>query len=204
MNVRKVEVLSLHKNEVIYKNIKNKVFKQMLIMLLAFIMPLSAMFFSQYGMDKSIFTNIINLSNPIYSPYIDTGGVSFVDGKVFEFDNKVLQFELPLASSQMEIKDDCISITVKESAFISAPEGGIISEVGEASGIKYIKILHSKDIESIIENIDISGVVVATVVKKGDKLASAIVGETLVFKIIEKGKPVSNFKLTNNVLTWEN
>ncbi len=205
MSIRKVEVLTLTKNEIIYKNIKHAKFKQVLVMLLVLLLPLTGVFFSRYGVDHDIFTNIANLSNPIYSPFVDNSGVSFVDSVGYEFEDKVLEFQLPLASSSIEVKNNCINITVKENVVVSATESGIVSEVGEnADGVKYIKILHSKDIESVIENIAVSGVVVATVVKKGDKLASASVGEKVIFKIFEKGNAVNNIKLTNNVITWGN
>lgn len=203
MSYRKVEVLTLSRNEIVYKNIRFNKVKQVLVMLLALLLPLTGVFFSKYGVDEDVYSYIANLSNPIYSPFVDNSGVSFVDSVGYEFEDKVLEFELPLASSELEVKSDCINIKVKESVFVAATESGIVSEVGETvDGIKFIKILHSKDIESVIENIDISGVVVATVVKKGDKLASAKVGELVVFKIFEKGNAVNNLALTNNVITW--
>ena len=97
-----------------------------------------------------------------------------------------------------------IEFVCTNSIMIMAIESGVVREVGQTlDGVKYIKIQHSAEVESVIENVDIVGVVEGNIVKRGQDIATARLGEIITLKIFDKGSQVDTLRVNQSRVLWK-
>ena len=147
---------------------------------------------------------MVYVYNPISSLYSDSGNLIFTSGELFNKES--VDLTLPIVSSDIEVDSTgSIHIGVVNSIMVKAPDAGVVEKVGMSlDGIKYIKINHSQSISTLIENVNIIGVESGVIVKKGQDIATACEGERIVLKVFYNGFQISNIKLNQSKVVWEN
>lgn len=205
MEYRTCEIVSLIKKEIIYKNVRHKNFRTGTLLSLILIVPMVVLGFIKFNDNETngIFESVVALGNPNYLPYVDYGGIVFTDAEAYLNLNEDIALILPANSKSIQKGENSLLLTIQENLVIFAPEKGVVSDVGEKDGVKYIRILHSKDIETLLENIDISGVQIGNIVEKGQEIGTAKNDSILKFQILSKGNCVKNISFKNNVIVWE-
>ena len=95
-------------------------------------------------------------------------------------------------------------MVVNNSIMVKATEGGVVEEVGTTlDGVKYIKLKHALDVHSVVENLDIVGVAEGDIIKKGQDIATAKVGESIVLKLYLGDSQITNIKINQSKIIWE-
>ena len=142
--------------------------------------------------------------NPVNSLYNDNSDAIFTNG-IFSEKEK-LNLVLPIKGAVAEVlSDGTIQFEIMDSIMVVACESGVIDEVGiTTDGVKYIKIKHKLDVTSLIENVDIIGVQRGDMVKSGQDIATVKKGEFVRFQLWQNGIIVSNLKLYQSKILWEN
>jgi len=205
MEYRTCEVVSLSKKEIIYKNVRHKKYRAGVLFSLMLIVPMVVLGFIRYNDTEtnSLYESVATLGNPNYLPYVDYTGIIFTDAEAYLNLNEDVALGLPITPIKVEEDKDKLLLTIGENLVVIAPEKGIVSDVGENNGVKYIKILHSKDVETIIENIDVSGVQVGNIVEKGQEIGTAKNDSIISFSIKVNGGAIKNISFKDNVISWE-
>lgn len=196
---KKVVVLSLTKNEIIikYKKKKRSMHSISVYVSIGIIVGLVGICFS----NSFLSGQMAYVYNPVNSLYSDNSNVIFTSGSVVG----KLEFSLPILGAVVENNNGVLQFTIGKSIMVMAPEGGVVSECGSTlDGIKYIKIKHNESICSVIENVDILGVSQFEVVKKGQDIATAKVGEKVNLKIYENDVLIQNLVINQSKITWQN
>lgn len=195
---KKVVVLSLTRNEIVIKCHKKKFNISNVGMYVSAVVIFCVMSIVSLGVINK--DSVTQVFNPVNSLYNDNSDVIFTNGTIANND-----FSLPILGSVIENNDDEICFVVAKSIMVMAPSGGVVSECGQTlNGIKYIKIKHSNNIYSVIENVDIIGVEVSDIVKKGTDIATAKVGDIVVLKFFENDIQVSGLTITQSKISWQN
>ena len=140
--------------------------------------------------------------NPVNSLYSDNSSLIFASATISQNN---IDFSVPIVSSKSEVLTGGDMIfTVVNSIMVKSIENGIVEDIGVTNdGIKYIKIMHTMDICSYIENIDVVGVAKFDKVKKGQEIATAKLGENIKLKIIFKGEQLQNIKIQQSKIIWK-
>jgi hypothetical protein len=155
-------------------------------------------------------TNIKQLSNymsyvfdPVNSLYNDNSSVVFTSSMVSK---DKLNFVLPIVGANSTIDElGNIQLKVNDSIMVKAIEGGIVEEVGVSNdGIKYIRILHTVNICSVIENLDVVGVKDGQVIKIGQDIATAKLGSIVTLRLFENNTQITDIKLNQSKIIWQN
>ena len=151
---------------------------------------------------SQIASSMCHVYNPVNSLYSDNSSLVFANAGE-TIDNT--DFTLPIVSGKYEILGNGdIVIDVVNSIMVKAIESGAIEDIGITNdGIKYIRIMHSIDTYTIIENVDIVGVDKYEKVKKGQKIATAKAGEKITVKIYCYGNKVTNIKINQSKIIWK-
>lgn len=192
-----VEILSLKENKIIIK--KNNKTKKFLLPISLSVIVLFVTFFSIGG------TSIIGMRNylsyvfdPVNSLYSDNSTIIFTSLSGNNKEN--LNFTLPIISGNVNVNTSGdIILEVTNSIMVKSIEGGIIEDVGMSNdGVKYIKILHSLSISSMIENVDMVGVKIGDNVKKGQDIATAKLGNIVTLRLYENDIQMSNIKINQS------
>lgn len=190
-------ILNTYSQKIIMKS-KNKQFKKNYIFISLFLVVVSifAIIDNNY---LNIVKNICVSGSPVNSLYDDNSEILFVGN------NKVFNFVIPINGAIVNIDDAGIMhFEVVKSIMVMASEDGVISQVGHTlDGVKFIKIKHSDDVYSIIENIEIVGVADGEIVKKGQDIATAKMGSKVNMKIIKNNVLVNNIKINKSKIIWE-
>lgn len=198
----KVQILSIKKNTI---SVKIKSSKQtILVPLCVASIAIFMLCFSFGGTSiKEVGSNMAYIYNPVNSLYNDNSSVIFANAGLI--DKESLDFVLPMSGASFELQTNGdIVFTVGNSIMLKASEGGVVVESGTTvDGIKYIKIQHSQDVYSLIENVDILGVKEGDTVKKGQDVATAKIGERVVFKLFLLESQISNIKINQSKILWE-
>lgn len=200
--MKKAEIIKLTKKEI--KIISHKSRKKIFLGgLLAVSIALIANFVVMGDDLKSMISRVAHVYNPVNSLYSDNSNAIFTSGIIQ--DKELLNFIIPIKSSSYEmISDGSISFSVVNSIMVMASEDGVVEDVGfTIDGVKYIKIKHSLNIYSIVENVNIVGVVSGDVVKKGQDIATAIQGTKISFKLYENDMIITNLKVNQSKILWE-
>ena len=197
MEKNRVKILSVKKNEIIV-NVKKSTRKQ-------FALPILTIFaFICIGIINigNFGSYIANVYNPVNSLYSDNSDIVFTNGVIVS-DN--MSFYVPIVANYKIMQNGIIEFEVNNSIMVKACESGIIDEIGTTNdGIKYIKIKHSETIYSVIENFDIVGVAESTIVKRGQDIATAKLGDRLNFYIVKNGVNIDNIKIESSKIVWQN
>lgn len=141
--------------------------------------------------------------NPVNSLYSDNSSIIFASTGVLAKEN--LDFSVPIIStkSYIESNGDLI-FEVTNSIMIKSVESGVVEEVGVTlDGVKFIKISHTTDIYSLIENVDIVGVSEGDIIKKGQDISTAKLGEKITLKFFDKDSQINNMKINQSKILWE-
>ena len=199
---RKAEILSLKKNDIILKrkNQKNGLATYSFIFIALFILCFATNN-TYFGELKE---NVIKVYNPVSSLYNDNSKVIFTSSNVFEKDT--VNLVLPIKASTYEIMTDgTIEFIVGNSIMVTSCESGVVLDVGNTlDGKKFIKINHSNNIVTLIENVDMIGVKIGDILKSGQDVATAKCGDRIHLKIFQNDIQLSNLKISKNKIVWEN
>ena len=200
MEKKKVAILSIKKNEITIKIKKKKrtYWSMSLLFLIAF-----TLCFAYGSADiKSIGISMSQIYNPVSSLYNDNSDVIFTNG-ILSGEN--LNFYVPMIANYEISEDGTIILEVNNSIMVKSTEAGIIEDVGITNnGVKYIKIKHSESIWSLVENVDIVGIEKNQLVKRGQDIATAKLGEKVYFQLFRNNIKISNLKIESTKIIWEN
>lgn len=202
----KLTIISLKKNEIVYSKkktykTKNLLFSFLLFLIIGAVLMGTIYYTGDFGSNVS--SNIVK----IYSNNANQNShdYTFDDGEMVFKSTKNIKFGIPVKTSNFEIIGNKIKFVINESIMIKSIENGIIAEIGQnANKQKFIKIQHNDEIYSIIENFDVCGVTCNSLVKKGQDIATAKIGESIVLTIYINGTPISNLNIVKNEIIWEN
>ncbi len=199
--MKKAEILSIKKNEIVIRNPKKVRFTMLLLSLIT--IAFTVAIFSHEGM-KDFTSSMVYVYNPVNSLYSDNSGVVFTSGLVLEKES--LDFIIPIKGSSVSVDGfGTITFEVGGAIMVMSPESGVVDEVGfSLDGKKYIKIRHSVEVYSIIENVDMIGVSAGQVIKRGEDIATSKEGENVTMQILLNGTPVSGLKINQSKIIWKN
>lgn len=201
--MNKVMILGVYKHEIVCKKRKRKSGRNYLIYLSSFVIVfILALTFGGTGLNQ-VANSMAYIYNPVNSLYNDNSDIVFTNGSVFN--NESLNFVVPIKSAEYEILiDGTIIFTPVKSIMVTACESGVVDSVGLTSdGIKFIKIKHSLDMYSLIENVDIVGVQSNEIIKKGQDIATCKVGEKLNFQLYNNEIKLTNIKIDKSKVVWQ-
>lgn len=200
--MRKVKILSIKKNVI---NIKVRSAK--MSMLVPLCMATTIMFMLLFSLGdgniKQVGSNMAYIYSPVNSLYNDNSGIAFASAML---DRESVDFVLPMSGAVAEIGGNGeIYLLVNNSIMVKSCESGVVDDIGVSlDGIKYIKIRHCLDMYSIVENVNIVGVAEGDIVKKGQDIATAVEGERITLKLYSQDKQISNIKINQSKILWEN
>lgn len=196
-----VEIINLKRNKI---EQKVGVKKQGVIVpiSLAFIVITLLCFSFGGSLLGDIGNDVAYVFNPVNSLYNDNSELVFTSGTLAE-KNK-LDFILPIKSEKINCLGNSIDFECTNSIMVMAIESGVVREIGVTlDGVKYIKIQHSAEMDSVIENVDIIGVSIGNIVKRGQDIATVQVGEVITLKIFDKGSQVGNLRINQSRVLWK-
>jgi len=191
------QIVSLKRIEIVYKLKKNN-YKNIWSICLTVILGV-VMVFSMGGNNvRQVASNMVYIFDPVNSLYNDNSSVIFTGLSSKSKDS--LDFVIPNTSTQVQIDETGnIMIGITNSIMIKSIESGVIEELGVTNdGVKYIKIMHCIGMSSLIENLDVVGVVEGECVKKGQDIATAKIGNVITLKLFNDGVQVSNIKINQS------
>jgi len=147
---------------------------------------------------------MVYVYNPVNSLYNDTINVIFTSSAM-TLEKDSLDFIIPIKGSLIDIDSDgTISFAVDKSIMVMSPESGVVDEISISNdGIKYIKIRHTLEMYTIIQNLDIVGVSVGEAVKKGQDIAIAKEGSIVKMQILENNIPLIQLKINQSKIVWK-
>jgi len=194
---RRVSILSVKKNEITIKIKKKRpYFAYSFVIILAFLLCFT------FGTSelKSIGISMSQIYNPVSSLYNDNSDVVFTSGSLND-----LSFAVPLMGANYEISSDgTIEFEVIKSIMVKSCEAGVVEDIGVTNnGIKYIKIKHTEEIWSLIENVDIVGVQENDIVKRGQDVATAKEKSKVYFQLYKDNVKITNIKINSAKIIWE-
>ena len=198
----KVQILSVNRNVIVVK-VPQRAY-HITISLCSMILCSLVMIFAIGGTSfKDVGRSMCYIYNPVNSLYSDNSGIVFAS--VNAVNKESLNFSIPIAGAKSRVDNTgAIIITVGSSIMVKACEAGVVESVGESlDGKKYVKVLHCLDVSSVIENIDVVGVEVGDIVKKGQDIATAKEGSEVVLWIRESGEVLKNLQINQSKIVWE-
>lgn len=203
--MKKLQIINMYKNNIVYKNYKNKLRRNTLISSVVFcILLFTCCYVKIVGGANADgwYTDVNAVYNPITKLYNDEENIIFTNNDNVITNNGT--FVLPLISSNINVINNQIEIVPVENIMCIAPCSGIVEEIGKTSdGNKYIKIKHSTKLTSIIEGVVTFGVEKGNIVKQGENIATANHNKKIVFSIYKNGKIVENLRIEKNHILWD-
>lgn len=202
-----LRVVNLYRHHIVYRNASKRNKIQLFVIGLVFAL-LSLTSFT-IGLADSSYSNVVqttmNYFNPVNPLYNEIGKIVFAGGNSVIYNaEKNVTLSVPILSSNTSVNTDSIEFEIKDSIMVMSSGDGIIEEVGTlANGQKYISIKHSKSITTRYENIEIAGVVPGEIVKSGQDIATAKIGEYVKFVILQNDATVNGLQIKNNRVEWE-
>ncbi|MBE5738218.1 MAG: hypothetical protein E7354_00580 [Clostridiales bacterium] len=199
--MKSVQVLSVKKNEIIIKRPGRHRYSMLTVSLA--IIVLSVIMLSSESL-STIASSMVYVYNPVNSLYNDTSNVIFTSSAM-TLEKDSLDFIIPIKGSLIDIDSDgTISFAVDKSIMVMSPESGVVDEISISNdGIKYIKIRHTLEMYTIIQNLDIVGVSVGEAVKKGQDIAIAKEGSIVKMQILENNIPLIQLKINQSKIVWK-
>lgn len=200
ISMKRVELLSITKNEMVIRRPKKYSLALVIVPLLIIIATI--VMFSSESM-STIAKGMAYVYNPVNSLYNDNSGVVFTSGVLAE--KEMQDFVIPIKGGETSIDDNGdIHFKVVNSIMVMSPESGVVDSVGLSNdGIKYIKIRHSLNIYSFIENVDIVGVSAGQIVKRGEDIAIAKEGTVVTMRLLDGDTPLSGLKINQSKIVWK-
>lgn len=198
----RAQILSVKQNFIVARSRKrNKSIPLMSICSFVIVAILLCLSIESIGISQ-IASSMCHVYNPVNSLYSDNSSLVFANAGMVTNNT---DFTLPIVSGKYEVLGNGdIVIDVVNSIMVKAIEGGYIEDIGITNdGIKYIRIMHTLDVHSFIENVDIIGVNKYEKVKKGQEIATAKVGEKVTVKLFCYGSKVTNIKINQSKIIWK-
>ena len=198
----KAKILSIKQNIIVIEN-KKKSRSNFIIPVCSFVIVavLLCMSIESIGITQ-IASSMCYVYNPVNSLYNDNSSLVFANAGISKNN---LDFTLPIVSNKYEIlSNGDIVIDVVNSIMVKSLENGVIDYIGVTNdGVKYIRIMHTIDAYTLIENVDIVGVNLHEVVKKGQEIATAKPGSKITVKIFYAGNKITNIKISQSKIIWK-
>lgn len=199
----RAEILSIKQNLIIVgkKNNRNRNIFYSSICAVIIVSILLCMSIDSVGV-MQVASSMYYVYNPVNSLYSDNSSLIFANATITQNN---LDFTVPIVSAKSEVlSSGDIVFQVINSIMVKSVENGIIEDIGVTNdGIKYIKIMHTVDVKSYIENVDIVGVNKYDRVKKGQEIATAKLGESIKLKILVNGEQLQNLKIQQSKIVWK-
>ena len=199
----RAEILSIRQNLIVVgkKNRRHSNLTLSLISSVLIVTVLLCMSIESVGV-MQVASFMYHVYNPVNSLYSDNSSLIFASATISQAN---IDFSVPIVSNKSEILSSGeIIFQVVNSIMVKSIENGIIEDIGVTNdGVKYIKIMHTVDIISYIENVDIIGVSKYDRVKKGQEIATAKVGEKIKLKILVNGEQLQNLKIHQSKIIWK-
>lgn len=191
------------KNVIVCLKKKNFIIAFILIFILV------AHIFLYFGVDS--YKNVFDTFNDKIFNSFNFGEQNFTDSDaVFVFNEKSYfkskgEVKLFLPSSESYVLDNgSFSFDSSKNFIIKSSGDGIVKEVGTLdNGLKYIVIKHSNEIFTRYENLKIVGVGENFIVKNVNPIGTTSVEEPLVFRVYKNNKIITNIKIENGELKWD-
>lgn len=184
MDYSNLKVINLVQNKYAYKFTKRKKQSKSLISTFAFFLVSITMLCGLKLINNNYASEIVStttyISKPIYPLYSDIGDIVFTsNNQIVKLSNHNNDYQVPVIYRDVIEKENCIEFLVA-SPIVGSIEKGVVSDIYViGNNVKCIKIKHSKNIYSIIENVDILGVNIGALVNKNQKIGTAKIGENI-------------------------
>lgn len=201
--MKTLKVTSIKKNNV--KNIYLKVERKKSVITCAML----GLFIGIFGFGIFTFGNnqikktYASVYNPINTLYNNFSDVIFTSTKFNNIETKNLKLIVPVVSSKTVNENGELKFLIDNSIMVKACEDGIVTGLGVLpNGEKYVEIKHNALVTSRYSNIDITGVVINQLVKKGKDIATAKQNEYLTLSVFVEGV-AQNLTVNKNQVVWE-
>lgn len=199
-----VEIISVKKNYIKYKMKSSGQVQNLIVcFLLFFALTLSYSYIKYFSgkNQNSYYQNIVTVCNPVGNLYSDMTNSIFTSANI---KNDELKFFIPIKGINHSINGGEITFEVGQNIMIYSMENGIVIDTYlNVLNKKCIKIQHNKNVYSVIENIDVLGVVKNQTVKKGQEIATAKTGEKLIAKIYQNNNVITSLNIVKNEIICE-
>ncbi len=196
----KAKILSIKQNIIVNK--KKKTAKGGLTAFSSFVIVaiLLVMSIESFGVSE-IASTMSYVYNPVNSLYSDNSSLVFASGNAM----KKWDFRVPVVTSKREVMSTGeVIFEVTNSIMVLATEEGSIENTGVTNdGVKFIQIMHTLDLVTRIENVDIIGVSVGDKVKRGQEIATAKLGDKVTMRIFDCGTLPKKINIEQSKITWE-
>ncbi|MBQ9792109.1 MAG: hypothetical protein IJW28_05990 [Clostridia bacterium] len=150
-----------------------------------------------------LINNIAYIFNPITSLYSDKNDLQFTWSENYVDDSSV-KYTLPLLSNDIKIVDGNVIIKSMSNAIIKPIEKGVVIEKSEdLQGVRYVKIKHSENTFSIIENLDVITVNELDLVDKNTILGTSKINENIILSIYHNNEKIKDISLNKNMVIVE-
>ena len=188
-------VLNINKNEIKYRHpsrsSKNKLSILLSLVILIVILPIC---------NINVRQSMLRVYNPVSSLYNDNSKAIFTFAQSKNWND----FALPLVTSEVEIDNGNVYLTATNSIMVNSIEDGVIEDCGTSNdGVRYIKISHTSEIMSVIINVDIIGVEVGEVVRRGQNMATVRIGQKITLQIFQGENQIKELTLNQSKLVWK-
>ena len=201
--MKTLKVTSIKKNKI--KNIYLKVERKKSVITCAIL----GCFISIFSFGVAIFGNssitdtYASVYNPFNTLYNSFGDVIFTSTSLNLIETKNLKLMVPVKCSDIESENGELEFLIDNSIMVKACEDGIVTGLGVLpTGEKYIEIKHNASVVTRYLNIDITGVVINQLVKKGKDIATAKPNEYLKLSVFIEGVS-QNLSVNKNQVVWE-
>jgi len=186
METHNVEITRLYKNNILQEvRKKHKPYNRYTTMLVLLLLPVFAMVCLRLCANtelKEVYMNVCNIYNPIYSPYSETGSITFAWNYVF--DNEIEELNLPIISSNITIDNNgTIIAEVKESILVKSVADGVVDNIYDADGVNVVRIVHGNNLSVEYIGLDVLGVQVGNMVYAGKEIGTARLGDNILLKV---------------------
>lgn len=200
--MKKVQILSVSKNEIIIVAKKTK--KRSLILPILTICLFVGLFLSNNYISLSLKDSVVKVFDPVNSLYSDNSEAIFTSGDIIDKDETSVT--IPIKGAGYEIlSDGDIEFTVGNSIIVMACSSGKVDKIGVTlDGYKYIQIIHRNGLKSIVTNIEIVGVNEGDIIKSGQDIATARVGDKVRLSLFLNDIQITNLKISKSKIIWEN
>lgn len=201
--MKTLKVTSIKKNNV--KNIYLKLERKKSIITcvtLSLFVALFSLGIVSFG-NSQINNTYASVYNPINTLYNNFSDVIFTSSSLNSIETKNLKLIVPVKSSSIENNSGELKFLIDNSIMVKACEDGVVSGLGVLpNGEKYVEIKHNKAVTTRYSNIDITGVVINQIVKKGKDIATAKQNEYLTLSVFVDGVS-QNLSVNKNQVVWE-
>ena len=200
--MKKLKITNIKKNKIKNINLKTERVKSV-----AYIVACS-LFVGVFSLGIYVFGGSYALSyvqalNPFSNLYSSSEGVIFTNSEYKFSDSKNLKFIVPVMSTNVTNENGELNFFVDNSIMVKSCEDGIVTGIGTLpDGKKYIEITHAGGVVTRYSNMDIVGVKLKELVKKGKDIATAKQNSVVTLSVFVDGVS-QNLSINKNQVVWE-